>query len=103
MLFSQVWDRRVLNENSPKVVGLFSGHRDGITFLDMKGDGRHFISNSKDQTVKLWDMRKFSSTKEEHRTRDSLSVPEWDYRWQQVPKKRKYRISGMSLYSSLPP
>ena len=27
----------------------------------MQGDGRYLISNSKDQTIKLWDMRKFSS------------------------------------------
>lgn len=79
----------MVNVDSPKAVGMFSGHRDGITYLDMKGDGRHFISNSKDQTIKLWDMRKFSSTKEENRTRESLSVPEWDYRWQPVPKKCK--------------
>jgi len=25
-----------------------------------QGDGRHLITNSKDQTIKLWDMRKFS-------------------------------------------
>lgn len=68
---------------------MFSGHRDGIAYLDMKGDGRHFISNSKDQTIKLWDMRKFSSTKEESRTREALCVPDWDYRWQPVPKKLK--------------
>ena len=35
----------------------FSGHVDGIAFLDPKGDGRHLISNSKDQTIKLWDIR----------------------------------------------
>ena len=26
-----------------------------------QGDGRHLITNSKDQTIKLWDMRKFSA------------------------------------------
>ena len=60
-IFPQVWDRRLVNTESPEAVGVFSGHRDGITYLDMKGDGRHFISNSKDQTIKLWDMRKFSN------------------------------------------
>ena len=35
----------------------FPGHVDGIAFLDPKGDGRHLISNSKDQTIKLWDIR----------------------------------------------
>jgi len=34
--------------------GLFYG-------LMLQGDSRYFISNSKDQTVKLWDMRQPSS------------------------------------------
>lgn len=33
------------------------GHTDGMTHLDPKGDGRYLISNCKDQTIKLWDMR----------------------------------------------
>lgn len=37
------------------------GHLEGITFLDSRGDGRYFISNGKDQTTKLWDIRKLSS------------------------------------------
>lgn len=82
----------MLDPESPKAVGIFMGHRDGITYLDLKGDGRHFISNSKDQTIKLWDMRKFSSTKEENRTRESLSAPDWDYRWQPVPKQCEFQI-----------
>ena len=80
-----MWDRRALREDNPKPVGVlagsddrslfwmrmrlsdiltsahlknhFSGHVDGIAFLDPKGDGRHLISNSKDQTIKLWDIR----------------------------------------------
>lgn len=38
------------------------GHLEGITFIDSKGDGRYFISNSKDQSIKLWDIRKMSSS-----------------------------------------
>lgn len=34
---------------------------EGVTSLDPKGDGRHFISNGKDQTVKLWDLRRAHS------------------------------------------
>jgi len=37
------------------------GHLEGITFIDTRGDGRYFISNGKDQTIKLWDIRKMSS------------------------------------------
>ena len=57
----QVWDRRTLNEDYPEPVGVLAGHADGITYLDSKGDARYLISNSKDQTIKLWDMRRFSS------------------------------------------
>lgn len=28
-----------------------------MTHLDPKGDGRYIISNCKDQTIKLWDLR----------------------------------------------
>ena len=52
----QVWDRRTLGRN-PKPAGLFVGHTDGMTHLDPKGDGRYLISNCKDHTVKLWDLR----------------------------------------------
>ena len=55
-LYMQVWDRRTLGRN-PKPAGLFVGHTDGMTHLDPKGDGRYLISNCKDHTVKLWDLR----------------------------------------------
>lgn len=38
------------------------GHLEGITFIDSRGDGRYLISNGKDQAIKLWDLRKMSST-----------------------------------------
>jgi WD repeat-containing protein 23 len=41
------------------------GHLEGITFVDSRGDGRYFISNGKDQTTKLWDIRKMSSNAKE--------------------------------------
>lgn len=37
------------------------GHLEGVTFLDSRGDGRYFISNGKDQSIKLWDIRRMSS------------------------------------------
>lgn len=42
-------------------VGALTGHLDGI---NSHGDGRYFISNRRDQTIKLWDVRKMSSTME---------------------------------------
>ncbi|RRT79724.1 hypothetical protein B296_00015041 [Ensete ventricosum] len=57
----QVWDRRCFAE-SGKPAGFLEGHLEGITFIDSRGDGHYFISNSKDQTTKLWDIRRMSST-----------------------------------------
>lgn len=75
--FVKIWDRRILSNNSSNnnnnnessnndsnngkksvgCVGLLPGHVQGITHLDPKGDGRHLISNGKDQCIKLWDLR----------------------------------------------
>lgn len=55
-----MWDRRCLIA-SGKAAGIMTGHLEGITFIDSRGDGRYFISNSKDQSIKLWDVRKMSS------------------------------------------
>lgn len=63
---------------------------DGITYIDSRGDGRHLISNSKDQSIKLWDIRAFSSADAQENTRKAVAVQNWDYRWQSVPKKCKF-------------
>lgn len=36
----KVWDRRALSEASPAPVGIFAGHKDGITFIDPKVGGQ---------------------------------------------------------------
>ncbi|XP_050899281.1 LEC14B protein-like [Lathyrus oleraceus] len=58
--FCKVCDRRCLNAKG-KPAGVLMGHLEGITFIDTRGDGRYFISNGKDQTIKLWDLCKISS------------------------------------------
>ncbi|RWS27205.1 DDB1- and CUL4-associated factor 11-like isoform X2, partial [Leptotrombidium deliense] len=83
----KVWDRRTLNESNPKAVGIFAGHCDGVTYIDSKGDGRHLITNCKDQSIKLWDMRAFSPLTGFDATRKAVSKQNWDYRWQAVPRK----------------
>ncbi|XP_070302886.1 DDB1- and CUL4-associated factor 11-like [Salvelinus sp. IW2-2015] len=80
----KVWDRRTLREDRPQPVGQLSGHRDGITFIHSKGDARYLISNSKDQSIKLWDMRKFSPKEGLVASRLNIVQQDWDYRWQQV-------------------
>ncbi|KAF7988484.1 hypothetical protein HCN44_001057 [Aphidius gifuensis] len=83
----KVWDRRTLNEDNPHPVGVFSGHVDGITHLDSKLDSRYLITNSKDQTIKLWDVRAFSSKDAQETTRKAVANQNWDYRWQRVPRQ----------------
>ncbi|XP_076170804.1 DDB1- and CUL4-associated factor 11 [Ptiloglossa arizonensis] len=83
----KVWDRRTLNETDPHPVGMLAGHMDGITYIDPRGDGRYLITNSKDQTIKLWDMRAFSDHNGELNTRKAVANQTWDYRWQRVPKR----------------
>lgn len=83
----KVWDRRTLNETDPHPVGLLAGHMDGITYIDPRGDGRYLITNSKDQTIKLWDVRAFSNHNGQENTRKAVAQQNWDYRWQKVPKR----------------
>ncbi|XP_031619571.1 DDB1- and CUL4-associated factor 11 [Contarinia nasturtii] len=86
----KIWDRRCLNETNPKEVGIFSGHLDGITYIDSKNDARYLISNSKDQTIKLWDMRVFSPSGDANQSssrRRTRYYNRWDYRWDTVPKE----------------
>lgn len=82
----RVWDRRCLNENNPEPSGLLMGHIDGITYIDSKNDGRYLLSNSKDQSLKLWDLRKFSPKETEANLSAILDTRRWDYRWDKVPK-----------------
>ncbi|CAG5115960.1 unnamed protein product, partial [Candidula unifasciata] len=83
----KVWDRRTLREERPLPVGTLAGHSDGITYIDSKGDARYLISNCKDQTMKLWDIRQFSDPEGIEETKRAVSTNQWDYRWQQVPRK----------------
>ncbi|TNM96352.1 hypothetical protein fugu_016013 [Takifugu bimaculatus] len=92
----KVWDRRTLREDRPQPVGHLAGHRDGITFIHSKGDARYLISNSKDQSIKLWDIRKFSPKEGLAASRLAVTQQNWDYRWQQVPQRalKKHKLTG---------
>lgn len=85
----KVWDKRCLNETNPQPAGVLVGHLDGITFIDPRNDGRYLISNSKDQSIKLWDLRKFSPKEAEETAvaRYTDGSGSWDYRWDKIPKK----------------
>ncbi|KAF5674918.1 WD-repeat protein [Fusarium heterosporum] len=56
----KVWDRRSMGDN--REAGAFVGHIEGLTYIDSKGDGRYILSNGKDQSMKLWDLRMAMST-----------------------------------------
>ncbi|KAJ8272906.1 hypothetical protein GJAV_G00094840 [Gymnothorax javanicus] len=92
----KVWDRRTLREDRPEPVGQLAGHRDGITFIHSKGDARYLISNSKDQSIKLWDVRRFSPSEGLAASRLAVSQQTWDYRWEQVPHKalKRQKMEG---------
>ncbi|KAJ6880093.1 LEC14B protein isoform X1 [Populus alba x Populus x berolinensis] len=77
----KVWDRRCFIARG-KPAGVLSGHLEGITFIDSHGDGRYFISNGKDQTIKLWDIRKMAPNATSY---SGLRNYEWDYRWMDYP------------------
>jgi len=73
-----------------KPIGGFVGHLGGITYLDSDGSGRWLLSQSKDQTAKLWDMRclsSFAAVKSERTMRDVPALL-FDYRWQGPPRGR---------------
>lgn len=82
-----VWDRRLLGKKG-KPVGALVGHTEGVAHVNSKGDSRYLISNSKDQTVKCWDLRSslvcWDEAKKE-RTRVDVPTFEWDYRWMDFP------------------
>uniref|UniRef100_A0A7C8YKJ8 LEC14B homolog n=1 Tax=Opuntia streptacantha TaxID=393608 RepID=A0A7C8YKJ8_OPUST len=81
----KVWDRRCFVAND-KPAGVLMGHLEGVTFIDSREDGRYFISNGKDQCIKLWDIRKMSSNVTcEHAFRSY----EWDYRWMDYPPQAR--------------
>uniref|UniRef100_A0A0D6R1N9 Uncharacterized protein n=1 Tax=Araucaria cunninghamii TaxID=56994 RepID=A0A0D6R1N9_ARACU len=79
--YCKVWDRRCLTSRA-RPAGSLAGHLEGIAFIDSRGDGRYFISNGKDQTIKLWDIRKMTSGNPTQRKVPSFT---WDYRWMEYP------------------
>lgn len=89
--FLKVWDRRSLRSSSHPA-GVLVGHTEGLTYVSPKGDGRYVISNGKDQTLRLWDLRKMVSfDKWKDIRRDEYGIPSFDYRAQVYPKPRYER------------
>ncbi|KAI1212552.1 WD40 repeat-like protein [Annulohypoxylon truncatum] len=79
----KVWDRRSMGDG--REAGAFVGHIEGLTYIDSKNDGRYLISNGKDQSMKLWDLKMMYTTAqfEEKNPRRHTRFSEFDYRWGQ--------------------
>jgi DDB1- and CUL4-associated factor 11 len=75
----KVWDRRSMAGG--RCAGCLPGHMEGITFVASKGDGRYVISNGKDQTLKLWDIRKMMDPSDYERLPRKDYCTGFDYRW----------------------
>ena len=82
----RVWDRRSMGDG--REAGVFLGHTDGLTYIDSKGDGRYVLSNGKDQTMKLWDLRKMMTTArfDSIDFREYSTAYDFDYRWDPYPE-----------------
>lgn len=92
----RIWDRRLMPQAGASttttsrdgragaagaaLVGALPGHTEGITHVNTRNDGRYVISNSKDQSVKLWDLRQAA----EPGARAAPSTHAGDYRWDPV-------------------
>lgn len=61
--------------------GAFVGHTEGLTYVDSKGDGRYVLSNGKDQTMKLWDLRKMMTTASFAKLDPMMYTTGFDYRF----------------------
>ncbi|KAK9729338.1 hypothetical protein K7432_000381 [Basidiobolus ranarum] len=89
--FVKVWDRRSMKGRGSRPAGALIGHTEGITFVSSKGDGRYCLTNSKDQTMKLWDIRKMVSAGQFDSTERLDFRCHWDYRFMEYPGPRKFK------------
>lgn len=51
----------MLGSGDVRPQGVLPGHTEGVTHVSARGDGRHLISNGKDSTLRVWDVRKMRS------------------------------------------
>lgn len=84
----KLWDIRCLGTDRDTPAGVFIGHLDAVTYIDPRNDGNYILSNSKDQSIKIWDLRKVTpSEKVTKHYKSNLPILGWDYRWDTVPRE----------------
>jgi WD repeat-containing protein 23 len=81
----KVWDRRSMGDG--REAGVFLGHTEGLTYVDSKGDGRYVLSNAKDQTAKLWDLRKMMSKEKADEVDIHRYTTRFEYRSNAYPER----------------
>lgn len=69
-----------------------------LGLLKVQKYSRYLLSNSKDQTIKVWDLRKFSSRNTIKDTVDCVKGQKWDYRWMPAPPGMCKPIEGKPYY-----
>lgn len=92
----KLWDLRCSNGctvRSTKANSVFLGHLDSITYIDPRNDGHYLLSNSKDQSIKIWDLRQ-PTPKSKVKNYPSTPLIEWDYRINQVPRECRCLFCG---------
>lgn len=65
--------------------GAFVGHTEGLTYVDSKGDSRYVLSNAKDQSMKLWDLRKMMPPEKFDPIERADYTSGYDYRFETYP------------------
>lgn len=87
----KMWDTRSLGDN--RAAGIFTGHIEGLTYIDSKGDGRYILSNGKDQSTKLWDVRMAMSLQHYEQVKNARrpNHGHFDYRFGRYNEKYWYK------------
>lgn len=99
----KLWDLRCCggyDYRPAKCQSIFLGHFDGVTYIDPRNDGHYVLSNSRDQSIKIWDLRQPTPTNKV-RKHPITPVIEWDYRFSQVPRECKctnFKFKVISYY-----
>ncbi|TIB18886.1 hypothetical protein E3P92_00354 [Wallemia ichthyophaga] len=87
---AKVWDRRALTSHA-KPSGVLVGHTEGITYVSPKGNERNVLTNGKDSSVRIWDLRRMVSSddfddSDKVAPPENFSIPGYDYRSSFTPK-----------------